>query len=798
MATEIQTLQPRAQLDITQKQGGWLNAMTELATTPNAIANFGVQMAESASQTYQKLRGIEAGKSPSNTLLPPITKADKAFVDGYSAQAQQTLGLQAQQLINQAQLDLQKSYQLSNGQIKTYQDNVAKGLQQIIDQAPYTIKDKLANQYSEGLQSQVFKLNNQLLTQQKTQNKQNAGLYVKSQFSQLTDSIMTGQGNPKNTYANTEKYINDKQASGMWSASEAETQRKALKQLYLNNSLAKQAIDNYQNKTLEPYLNSLTNAPSEFDGMSVSYEEWESARNHALNSIVNYERFTSSEQNLLVSDAKIKFAQKELAQTDIDSLKQELQPQKFNELYGWILNKQNKNLANENRLSYLLANNTNIDAMARATPKEVNATYDATVAKIKSDAAYKGQSISDSDAQFLAISTIPRAIPAVNNMFSNQLLNGDAITAIQAASQIKRLEDADLSGRLDSSFSSLNSADSIIAHTINDVLPFSRSPDEAVAMARQIAFPTEEQKNAAIDKMQKFKKNYGSASKKISFAKGLVNVPDKSQVVDKSSFYISVADAYADALQVFGNESLAKSWVQKGIDQNYGTTTVNGKEQYTFMPIEKLLGMDKNSVPVIQQDIYNSVSEYVANMKYIYDNNKNLGFYYELAPRKDYNEFAQALLDPKTPNTKDTINEFLEAKPIQITKVYRNGDRVDYNLEVRSGPFASLGSRQDIMASGYDYILRNKEGAIESFHGTFGTQGRIPSYSPRTKYIQDASMTIQQATKQDWNLRLKKYLEESKGLGQRFRDIGLSKGEGISGLQKIASRDELALQNLGE
>lgn len=798
MATEIQTLQPRAQLDITQKQGGWLNAMTELATTPNAIANFGVQMAENASQTYQKLRGIEAGKNPSNNLLPPITKADQAFVDGYSAQAQQTLGLQAQQLINQAQLDLNKNYQLSNGQIQAYKQNVAKGLQQIIDQAPYTIRSQLANQYTENLQSQVYKLNNQLITQQKNQSKENAGLYVKSQFDQISDIIMTGQGDPKTIYANTEKYINDKQASGMWSPSEAETQRQALKQLYLNNSLAKQAVDAYQNKNLESYLSSLTNAPSKFDNLNISYQEWESARNHALNSIINYERFTSSEQNLLVSDAKIKFAQQGLPQTDIDALKQELQPQKFNELYGWILNQQNKKLAKQERITQLLANNSDVDVMARATSKEVDATYDATVAKIKSDAAYQGKFVSDADAQFQAISTIPRAIPAVNSMFNNQLTNGDPATAIQAASQIKRIEDADLSGRLDSSFSSTNSAASLIAHTINEVLPFSASPEEAVAMARQIAFPTEEQKNAAIEKMQKFKKSYGNANKKISFAKSIANVPDKSQVTDKSSFYISVADAYADALQVFGNETLAKSWVQKGINQNYGTTTVNGKEEFTFMPIEKLLGMDKNSVPVIQDNIYNDVSRYVDNMKAIYDTNKNLGFYYELAPRKNYDEFSQAVIEQNTANAKETINEFLEAKPIKITKVYRNGDRVDYNLEVRSGPFASLGTRQDIMASGYDYILRNQEGAIESFHGTFGNQGRIPFYSPNTKYIQNATMTIQQAYKQNWNLRLKKYLEESKGLGQRFRDIGLKGGEGVAGLKQMATRDEMALQNLGE
>jgi hypothetical protein len=798
MAQEIQTLQAKETLDITQKQGGWLGAMTQLATSPNAIAEFGVQMASNASQTYQTLRGVEAGKNPSNSLLPPVTKADEAFVKGYSAQAEQTLGLQAQQLINQAELDLNKNYKLNNGQIQSYTENVSQGLQKIIEQAPYTIRSKLANQYNETLQRTTFSLNNKLLSQQKQESKENAGLFVKNQMRQMTDAIMTGQGNPNTVYQNSIDYINNKQASGMWSPAEAETQRQTLKQLFLNNSLSKGAIDSYNNKDLESYLSSLTNKPAKFGDMNISYDEWETARNHALSEIVNYERFTSSEQNLLVSDAKIKYAEQGLSQTQIDDLKQQLQPQKFNELYGWMLGKQSANLAKQERITELLANNSNIDVMARATPKEIDATYDATVKQLQATAVSKGTPLSDEDAQFQAISTIPTPVPAVNNMLRGQLLNGDAATAIRAASQIKRIEDADLSGRLDSSFQSTDNASSKIAHSINQLLPFSRTPDEAVAMARQIAFPTEEQKNASLELAQKFKKKNGTAAKKIEHAKSLVNVPNSSQVVDKSSFYINVSDAYADALEVFGNESLAKSWVQKGIDQNYGTTTVNGTEQFTFMPIEKMPGLGKNAVPVIQQDIYNDVSKYVANMKSTFDQNKNLGFYYELEPRKNYNEFAQAVIDPKAPNAKETINEFLAAKPIKITKVYRNtGERVNYTLEVRSGPFASLGTHADMMASGYDYILRNEKGAIESFHGTFGNEGRIPFYSPDTKYIKEATMTIQQATKQNYEVRLKKYLEDSKGLRQQFSDIGLLPGEGLAGIRKIAARDEMALENLG-
>ena len=113
MATEIQTLEPTQRLAITTQPQNWVNAMTQLASSSTLLGDIGVKMAQNASQTYQQLRGIEAGKQPSGNLLPPITDADKAFVEGYSAQAEQTLGLQAQQLLQKGQLELNKNYQLS-------------------------------------------------------------------------------------------------------------------------------------------------------------------------------------------------------------------------------------------------------------------------------------------------------------------------------------------------------------------------------------------------------------------------------------------------------------------------------------------------------------------------------------------------------------------------------------------------------------------------------------------------------------------------------------------------------------
>ena len=195
MATEIKTLEPVQTLAITTQPQNYVNAMTQLASSSTLLGNLGVKMAQNASQTYQQLRGIEAGKEPSGNLLPPITDADAAFVKGYSAQAEQTLGLQAQQLLQKGQLELSKNYQLSNSSIQSYSKNMQQGLQQIIEQAPYTIKSNLANQYTAKLEQNVFSLNNQLISQQKRQEKQNSDLYLANQAKNITDLALSGREN---------------------------------------------------------------------------------------------------------------------------------------------------------------------------------------------------------------------------------------------------------------------------------------------------------------------------------------------------------------------------------------------------------------------------------------------------------------------------------------------------------------------------------------------------------------------------------------------------------------------------
>jgi len=808
MATEIQTLQPTQKLDITTQPKNWVGAMSELASTPNALADFAVKLGQNAGMQYQTMRGIEAGKTPSGELLPPATDADKAFIQGYSAQAQQTLGLQTQQLFNQGLTEINKTYKLSNQQISAYSENMQQGLQKILEQAPYTIRTDLANQYSEQIQTNVFRLNNQLLNQQKQEGREQASLYIKDQLNQITNTTMTG-GNAQTILQNTLKNINQKEASGLFSATEAQTQRDAVKQQFFGDVLSKGAIEAYNRKEQEAYLSSLTVTPKQVGGVDISYAEFDKARNLAANNLVQYHRFTDSQQNLLAQQFKLKYESTGLDSYDMAVMKNSLQPQQFNDVYGFILNRERTKSKENNRQSFLLSNASNIDIVSTATPKEKDSLFAGKVQQIKNEAAYNNKNISDDEAEFQAATLIPTQIPIYNKKLAGRMLNGTAEQAINAANLIEKMEMSGFGNRLDDEVGG-NGRASKLYTAIRENLPYN-SPEDAVAKARAIVNPTEDQKNRYLVAAEKWQTNHSTAASKSQVAKKLTNIGfvDKRfggvTIPDEASLNAGIANAIYNNIKYYGDEDMAMEDVKRGLARNYGISYANGSPQYMYMPPEMLA--EKHGKPaaiLVQDNVYKNVSMMVDNMKAIFDQNKNMDFYYELADRPTYKDFAKAKLNPESPESKETIKKYLAGEPVQITKVYRNsGIRQNYTVGIKSGPFASFNSQTDLMASGYDFVLTNEQGTIEPFTGTFGTNGRMPSFMPNIKYINDRYATV--ADEEDeigfagramaaigsTNImqQLNNALSMNKTtLTQKLEDLGFVRGGGTENVEEVAKK----------
>ncbi len=268
----IQTLQPQVKLNIEEGVPNFGAAFRDLAFTPTALGQFGSQLALQSGIKMAQMRGQNLGQNPEGELLPPITDVDKAFVDSYSSQAQATLGLQANRMLDKAQEDLHKAYKLTPGMIQDYEKNMGEGLQDILEHAPSTIKTQLQSQLGNQLLNSSHQLNMQMIGQQKEEAKSQQQAYASKQLEKMHNAAMNH--NPelaKKIYENASSIADANLSSGMYKPLQAESAKSTVKLSYYSSIQIAQALQARDEHKLEPFLNGMiTNKPPK-----LTWGEWE-------------------------------------------------------------------------------------------------------------------------------------------------------------------------------------------------------------------------------------------------------------------------------------------------------------------------------------------------------------------------------------------------------------------------------------------------------------------------------------------------------------------------------------------
>jgi hypothetical protein len=768
MAQNIQTLEPTQRLNITTQPQNFANVMTQIASQPTLLGMIGTTMASNASQSYQKLRGIEAGKTPGNDLLPPITEADKAFAEGYSAQAQQTLSMQAQKMLMQGQLDLNQNYKLSRGDIEVYQKNMTQGLQSIIEQAPYTIRSDLANQFSSQLQLDVYNYNNKLLTQQKTEAKENASVYQNQQLNTMYNTALSGGNSApietKKIYDKTLKNIEGNLASGLISPVEAETQKQAAKQTYLSSLLSADAANAKQNKNTAQFLNSLIETPSEYQGVKVTPSDWEVARQKAFNYVATLDQFSNRNQNLILSDAMVKMQETGLTSSDIAELKSTLDPEKFNTFYVSYLKTENQRLSSANNAQFVAANYTNPTIMSGLSNQQKNNAFDLHASNIYTRQLDIGKPISIQEAQYRAQAASPVPIPKYINSLAAALDSPNPQIAAESAATVQRFFDSNLGSALGTTFQQ-NSRPSMMQHAITNFVNGGNSAEEAVMLARQMFNQPKDKLEANQAIANQWSKRVNTPAQVATWAKNFINNPSGVIIPNQPVLQNQMKQVYMDYLVAFnGDEQMASSYMEKGMNRAYGVTRVNGRDEYMYMPIEQAAGLDEYATPLVLDDIYEQTQKQFANMKAIYDKpNSQLDFYYELKPRVTYDQYAEAkiFLQDKdkgfqpTGKTAQEITQSLNVRafriqeaeeqvkqyeagnPIELEQIYRNGEKYSRFIEIVNNPFMSISTGENPTIGGYDIQMRDKDGVPVKLYGVFDQNYTYPAYVPDIQKIKD-------------------------------------------------------------
>ena len=257
-----------------------------------------------------------------------------------------------------------------------------------------------------------------------------------------------------------------------------------------------------------------------------------------------------------------------------------------------------------------------------------------------------------------------------------------------------------------------------------NVLKNSMPLPEAAQAAKQIVYgKTKEQKDANDQAWTDYKKE------KIQNGKaGIVAINDVAGL-SKNTF-IRNGQAYAKQFEntfekyfklTNGDVDLAQKMLKRAVSQTYGYTTINGKKEYTYMPVAQTLGLDDSYNGVIQSDMADQLEQQFASTNKAYDEGKS-DWKWIVKPMISIEEAQKHHDIPKefehSPLRKEgakqlNIQKFNTQNKVEVIKQYRDGRTEKYETLLQANPYSSKTiDPNNPVIGGWDIMLSTKNGQL--------------------------------------------------------------------------------------
>ena len=750
---DIPTLAAQEQLRMDKNVPNFSQALTNLAFTPTALGEFGQSMSQRASYERARIKGQELGKNPQGDILPPITDADRVFAQAYSAQSQATLGLQAQELINKSQEEVNSSFNLTPSLINSYSQNVAAGMENILNQAPSTIRGQLENQFSAQLMDTEHNLRMKMIKQEKAQTIEQAQLYNMHQMQQMHNAYLDNNEELANSIYQSSLAANKANyESGIWSATQRDTLDTQAKLQYYSSQQISMALDARQNKNLEGFLNGMIDKkPKELD-----WGEWEQVRNKVVGYIGAVENFQNRDQSLILSQANAIAAVRPLEPTEIEDLRNQLTPTRFNNFMAGYVSKNKKRLSEQNKQAALTANWHDADILSQASKKDLNAAFGNMVEEAKIRARNEGKELSDEQAQLDVASTAGVPIPAYIQKINNGLQSNNPELIEQNWRNYNAL--LQQSGQLTQGVKKESLA---IGEMFNHFLEQGMDANVAAQNAHDTVLnktPEQIQNNQSlIADWRKSKAN--DAAHRISWARKLSGVSKNVFMSNSPSLSLHMMQMMESNMQLTnGNVEVSEKMISSAMEKYYGTTKVNGDQEYSYMPVEKAVGIEFGAENLIRVDMQDQLQLQLGATKQAYDRG-DLNFYYQIKNPKNFEDYKKAKIEVAAARNKKSfqalvtgkgleaptdlenqlkiIKEFEKNAPLEVEQISRDGTRTAYKVNIKASPLLQQSAGEDEIIGDYDITLRDDKGANLPLIGAFYGQQSHAVYRPNSRWIKD-------------------------------------------------------------
>lgn len=734
-------------------------AFANLASTPTVMGEIGANMMLQAGVAQAKNLGQYLGANPSGEILPPITKADEAFVESYSKQAESTLSLQATNLINKSQEEMAKAYQLGPDAIAQYHQKVGEGLSKIAENAPSTIKSSLENQFKYQLAQTTHQYNQQRINQDKELTRERYQADLATRSTTMFDAARNGDyGAAAELRRTVDASIKATLGTGMITPLQAQAQSESLKLSYFTALKINQGISS---GNVDGFVSQLADQKPP---RGVSWKDWGVIQQNTASYFGQMKNMERSQDQLYLSQGQLDIQDGTFNSGSAAYYKQVIRnPAAYNNLMAQFYVHQRKTSKAQFQAQTLAGDYSSVDAHVGVSKEVENATFDSLVSQKMQNAKRLGKDISQDEAEYQVQATNPVGVPKYIEGINKEAMSGTAQDIQRATQKYERMK----RDRGDKVTGVNEKALAMMALYPSQAID-SKTPEEAAAKTRDIVF----NKNEDVLKLNNLKIAQYSAdhwqkNNSDSWVRNnstLPSIPAQNWVALKSD----MMKIFKGAMQLTnGDEQASLKIAQDKMRALYSVSNVNGTPQLMRFSPEHEMNLG-DSTPLVQEDLVNFVNPQLAATRKAYDSGAS-PYYWRIKDRISFSQYQQAkkelenspsvikenLLaaakglpagvtvaqrekDDKFKEQKRIVSEFEAGKPVEIEQVFKNKDVRTFNMGIRSTGFMGRDTKTNRIIGDYDVEITNqKTGGKESLTGYWGGQSTAPVYRLNSIYVQD-------------------------------------------------------------
>jgi hypothetical protein len=719
------------------------NAFNANAESQNTFSAIGTKVAQAASNAQAVKLGYESGKNPHGDLTPSVTEFDKNFEENYHAQANATLSLQGQKLLDDTQVHMSQATRITPKLIANTNQQLQIGLGKIAENAPTAIKGKLETTFSAQILSQDTQYKNKMFEQQREDQKNNqlnaASIYTKNAQEFATN------GDTKGSQAAVDSAIKNAdalEANKFITPEAARELRETAKQANLNGIYTNEATQaQKEGKYPEFAANYAKNKP-----VGMTNEQYITTGNHFQQQINFIDGLQKQDENLKSAEFRTQVVEDiNAAGSNLIKHQSEVSGIKFQEDKLYYLNalKRKQSLTAES--DAVINGWNNKEVYVRSSDKAKDEAFDTQVKRkiITSQNNGNPVSFSDAEAQVAASAAgpVPRMIKLMNSKLSSNNPQDieDAGKSYQYINQLQKGEN--LTGVTDQSLAMLNKYMTLRQNGTNAV--------EAAQAAHDAVYNQKpEQKKISEENWHTIDNSVIKPAGKLNFYSSLSNI-DKDSLVDPQGFTEQAEELLkTNFSNTHDDLDTAKRMTQEALQKSYGETYVNGKKQTVFYPLEDVIGIH-DSAAFIQDDVIEQTTKQLAETKKAFDEGRSQ-YYWEIEPRVSPESlskrteqiqsevlakgFTKESLAYKSANQRAT-ESFSQGSQITIHKIWKNGTRQTYPLVVKADPWlVKLSNVGKPYGGSWDIVLGTSKG-WKPLQRLDPMQGEIIYYQPNIEGI---------------------------------------------------------------